>query len=200
MTLKSFFQNFESQADPNAEPPPRPGAMHAAVSISQDGGYDAGYASGWDDAVRASDERGERISAELERTVQDLGFSYHEALDQLRGQFLEALTGFLDTLMPDVIPQVFRAQLDALLAAQTGEPPEVEVVVSPDQLALFQRLLSDEVTASVSLVAEDTVARDQAYIRIAQRETLIDVGPLVTEFKTQIAAFGQANEEVRHAG
>ena len=201
MTLKDLFQEFDAGGAGSQSP--RTAPVPNVAEMPSDGGagsYDAGYKSGWDDAVRASEERGERVSAELERTVQDLGFSYHEALDQLRGQFLEVLTQFLDALLPGTLPQVFRTQLEAILADEADQSPEVEIVLSPEQVALFETLLTDDSATSVSFVAEGTLGLDQAYIRIGQRETLIDVGPLIKAFKDQVLAFGDTTNEVRHAG
>lgn len=199
--VKHLFQDFEVERPPaGGRASDLPSDASGSSKPSSGATYDAGYASGWDDATRAAEERGERISAELERTIQDLGFSYHEALDQLRGQFLDALSGFLDALLPSALPQVFRAQLESTLAEQTDQNPEIEIVLSAEQVPLFQALLPPDLTSTVSLVPEDTLAADQAYIRLDQRECLIDIRPMVEALKAQLQALSQPTEEVRHAG
>src|SRR6056297_1396940 len=153
MTIKNLFEDFRTSGDPvPEEDAPLTRQTCSAASIASDATFFAGDASGWDDACRASVERGERISAELERAIQDLGFSYHEALDQLRGQFLDAMAGFLDALLPEAIPDVLIFHLEAALSGQTDRNPGIEFVVSTGQLALFEGLIPDTLAHSVTLV------------------------------------------------
>lgn len=163
--------------------------------------FEEGYSSGWDDAVRAAEERGERISAEFERMVQDLGFSYHEALDQLRGQFLDALAGFLDALLPAALPDLVRAHLEAALSEHEPNELPIVLVVSHEQVSLFQSLIDDENRISIELQGEDSLSRDQAFFKISGQQTLMDFGSIVQSFREQIGALAQKTEEdTRHVG
>ena len=200
MKLDAFFQDF-STGSRTAEARPDGSMANPAESLDSDSStFDAGYASGWNDAVKAAEERGERISAELERTVQDLGFSYHEALDQLRGQVLDALSEFLDALLPETRIDILRTHIEDALASRTDEEGGTEVVVAPDQVALFKALLGHHATGAVDLVADETLEVDQAYIRTERDNLLIDIHPLIAAFKDQIEALRMPPEEARHAG
>ncbi|MEN8837451.1 MAG: flagellar biosynthesis protein, partial [Celeribacter marinus] len=50
-----------------------------AVEQARATGYEAGYKAGWDDAIAADESVRTKIGAELERNLQDLGFTFHEA-------------------------------------------------------------------------------------------------------------------------
>ena len=61
--------------------------------------FEAGYASGWEDAKDAETNARQRVEAEFERNVQSLAFTYHEAVDRVRGE----LVGFVEELVEVLI-------------------------------------------------------------------------------------------------
>ena len=79
--------------------------------------YDKGYSSGWDDATAAAARRNDAVTADLERAIQDMGFTYHEAVEQVRKEFRRFVRELLDTFLPSLAAHGLRDNLQARIEA-----------------------------------------------------------------------------------
>ena len=84
MTLQNLLETFEPRKDAAKKPPDQLSA--ADVEAIRSAAYEAGYASGWEDAQKADSEAQNRVTAEFERNIQNLVFTYSEAVDCVRGE------------------------------------------------------------------------------------------------------------------
>jgi flagellar assembly protein FliH len=163
--------------------------------------FEKGYTAGWDDALRAQSEDREAISTALVRSIEDLGFSYHEA----RAQLLVSVVPVLDAVARQIVPAALHDSLVPrvmeVLNAELDEAARrpVELVVAPSRARLLTDLLPPPGVLDVTVVAAPDLDADQAFYRIGQSETELDLSALSASITDAMAAFcHQAKKEIAH--
>ena len=200
MSIRDLLETFEVMEPAHSN---RVGApTRETLETVRTSAYEAGYASGWEDARLADGEAHTRVQAEFERNVEALSFTYHEAVDRVRGElktFIDALLSeFLPQILPDALREHLRAEL--LSAAEEGLDLPVEIVVSPDSADLVSELANGSFTVGIELIEDASLAEHQVFVRIAESEKEINLAPLISELKFQLGAMSELNNEVKAHG
>ena len=196
MSLRSLLEPFDGRKNASTGLEYAHQASAADIATARSEGFEAGYASGWEDA-QASDETARlRVAAEFERNIETLAFTYHEAVDLIRAELFTFIDAIIDSFLPPLLPELTRAHLrDTLRAAgDDGLAAPVEIVVSSDSHASVAEMLRDDFALDITLVEDATLAPDQVFLRIGQRETTIDLRPMVEMLRQQLSAVGKVAE------
>lgn len=200
MTLRDLLETFDGTraALPGTLQPPETEDIEAIRTAA----YEAGYSSGWEDALKADQDSRRRIEAEFERNIQNLAFTYHEAVDRVRGEmktFVEALIdGFLPEIMPDMLRAHVRSELLRIADAHAEAP--IEIVASPDCRALVAEMLEAEFSLDIRLVEDESLAERQVFVRIAETEVEVNLAPLVTALRAQFGALTKPDQDASRHG
>ena len=200
MTLRDLFEDFESGTPglvgSRQDPPERPAAPTDEDVRSE--GFEAGYASGWEDGERSMAERHGRISAEFERTIRDLGFTYHEALEQLQTQYVRMLEAFLDALFPAAVPELILEAVRHEMSERTASLAEgrMNIVAAPGMVPLLEKLVTEHFPDQVTITEEPSLAENQAFLRLGENELMIDFETFVQRLREQLAALGRENRDM----
>lgn len=157
--------------------------------------FENGYRAGWDDAVKAQSDDRSRISSAFGQHLQDLSFTYHEAYSQV----MNAMAPLLDEMVAALLPEMARATLGHHIVeqlqgmAQEIGALEVVVAVSPANVEAVSPLLEGEFSFPIQLVEDDTLADEQADIRLGQTEKQIDLGDLIASVSEAVDGFAHDN-------
>lgn len=152
--------------------------------------FEAGYSSGWEDAKEAEAKARQRVEAEFERNIQALAFTYHEAVDRVRGELAVFLEELVDVLIPSIVPELVREHLRAELLGLSDPLLElpVEIVASPDCRDWVAAMLTNDLSFEVQLVEDDTLGAHQVFLRTSKREVEVNMLPLISKLKSQLSA------------
>lgn len=190
MSLRSLLETFDGAVPRSSVSDAETSARDSSIAAEKSRAYEAGYASGWEDAHRSDDEAHLRVAAEFERNIETLAFTYHEAVDLVRAELAEFLDAIVESFLPPMLPDLTRAHLrDAL--RKLGEEQTVlpiEIVVSSDSLDLVEGMMSEDFSLDLSVVEDASLAPHQVFLRMGQRETAIDLAPLVDSLRSQLGA------------
>ena len=195
MTLQNLLETFQvrAQGDDTSE-----GAVDPkeAERIRTEG-FEAGYASGWEDAQSADKDTRQRIEAEFERNIQNLVFTYSEAVDCIRGELKSFLSAVVEGFLPEIVPDLTREHVrnELLKIADDLIEAPVEIVCSPDSRVLLEELLQGQTPLDIRLVEDASLAARQVYIRIAEREIEVNVAPLNEALRAQLRAVAETDQE-----
>ncbi len=95
--------------------------------------FDNGYQAGWDDSAAAFNEDQRRISGEFANNLQELSFTYHEALNRMSLSLEPMFEGLVRLVLPETLERGFGTrlveQLCELAGEQIGKPMQVLVPV-----------------------------------------------------------------------
>lgn len=160
--------------------------------------FEAGYQAGWDDAMKAQEDDKSRISAELGQNLQDMTFTYHEALSKLTTSFEPILSQVLEKLMPELQKAALGShileQISKLVKDAAGQP--IEIVVSPSNIEKIEELAGEALAAPFEIVGEASLGEGQAFVRVGMSEREIDLDAvLIGVSKAMTAFFHESKQE-----
>lgn len=193
MSLSQLLRNFDvpdmtpsaTSAPPEpATPTPLRADDPEAREDLRKRAYEEGYQAGWDDCMANDKARSERVSAALERSLQDLSFTYHEARQSLSGEIEGFLRTMLGVVLGDRMPDhLLAAALDlAPLAEETTEDAPLTLTVSPDEHDIVAHLIAERTGGpDISLKTESALAPGQAFVSCGDAERKIDLAGLRTQ-------------------
>lgn len=200
MSIRGLLETFEAtkladaQASSDTHDP--------SVEDVRAAAFEAGYASGWDDARSADDQARKRVQAEFERNVEAISFTYHEAVDRVRGELKNFIDALLTEFLPDILPIALREHIRAELLSISDSQTElsIEIVMAPNCAELVAELMESEFVAGIDLVEDKSLASNQVFVRIAEHEKEINLAPLISELRFQLGAMTDPNFEARKHG
>ena len=196
ITLEDFTQSRAS-LEPGADLQ-RDEALEAAERAA----YEQGYSAGWDDAIRAEEETQTRISAELSRNLQDLGFTFHEA----RSHVMRAIEPLLRDLVAKFLPAVAAESLGALvleqllpLADQSADGP-IDLMVPVGLSAKLEALLAGHTAIPVQIVEEPSLGEGQVLLRSGNLEKRIDLDDAISKVSDALSALYYTQDRSKSVG
>ena len=151
--------------------------------------FENGYQAGWDDAAKALRQEQAHIPAELARNLGDLSFTYAEA----HGDILKRLDPLLRGVMEQLLPQAAQASLGPRIAeeilhlARELGGGSCVITVAPGQVDRVAVALPTLAGLDLSVQSDDTLGPGQAFLRLAQRERMIDLDAVQTAFAQTLA-------------
>lgn len=158
--------------------------------------YDQGYRAGWDDAVQAQHSDQTQISAELARNLKSLSFTFADA----RQHVLDAMEPVLQDIVTRLLPAIARESLAPTilhslrpLAERASDSP-VEIVIHPSARMAVDAVLAQSNGPPAVVVEEPSLGEGQAFLRLGQSETRIDLDSAIAEISTALTNFFQLPE------
>ncbi|QUJ76308.1 hypothetical protein KDD17_15635 [Sulfitobacter albidus] len=164
--------------------------------------YEEGYQAGWTDAEKNVTEEQARVGAEFVHTLQDLSFTYHEALARLNRGLRPMFEQMVSTLLPRSVGPALQAHLvsELLTLTQTQTEGQVVLKVSDSDLMTIETLLEDaELKMPVSVEAEPGLAPNQLMLSLDTVEREINLDSVTQEIAAALSAFNfHAQTEPSH--
>lgn len=180
-----IFETAESAAK---EANPADGSALEDVRLAA---YEQGYSAGWEDASAAQSSEQSRIRSDLARNIQALGFTFHEA----RLHMLKALAPLMQGIVCQLLPEVARTALAPTvlqtlmpLTEQIADAP-VSLVLNPMARAPVEALLEQATSLPIKIVEEPSLSEGQAYLRLGDCETHIDLDRATADLTAAIRGF-----------
>jgi len=154
--------------------------------------FEEGYQAGWADATRALQTEQQRITSEFAQNIQDMSFTYHEALSKMTGTFRP----LMEQIVARILPKAAKAslmghiaqELNSLLENQIGGEPII--LVAPESLDAAKKLLASiQSDTSFKILAEPTLSAGQVYLKLGKTERELDLDTVTQGITDAIEAF-----------
>lgn len=189
--LYTEFSSFQSERGMDAP------LVDQAVQDARLEGFEAGYQAGWDDAVKARSDEGDRLTDDFVQTVQDFSFTYHEAYSKLSDSMQPLMTRFVTSVMPEVAKDGLYVQLADQIKnlVDTQSENAIAIAVSPQRKELISQILRNKVGVPFAIEEEPSLSNGQFYLRVSQQEREIDIDSVVEEVRNSINAFFQSSSK-----
>lgn len=153
--------------------------------------YEQGYAAGWDDATAMHARDQARLGAEIANNLQSLAFTYHEARAHVLRGIEPLLTLMTDRILPATVAAalgpVILETLRPLIATMSGPP--VTLLLNPAARATVEAQLAAVPGLPVILSEEPTLGEGQAWLRLGDTETRIDLDGALARITAAVHAF-----------
>ncbi|MGZ2259710.1 FliH/SctL family protein [Roseobacter sp. A03A-229] len=199
MSLSHRYRNFGGPKVPDTQ------ESNANVVVTEDQqleAFEKGYQAGWDDAVKAQADSVAKISAEFGQNLQDMSFTYHEALSKLTLSLKPVMTEIVEKLLPAMAQQTLGPQIvDQLLEMIKDQPHQpIEIVVAPSNVEAIQDIAEDKLKDPFEIVAEPSLAEGQAFVRIGEVERSVDLQAILSGVSDALTAFFHETEQEKNNG
>ena len=140
--------------------------------------------------------------AEFERNIQNLAFTYNEAVDRVRGELKTFVGALLNSFLPEMTSDLLREHVRAELLKLADELIDVpiEIVTSPDCAGLIGEMLQSDFSLKVELAEDESLAPSQVFVRVAEREVEVNLAPLLGALKDQFEAVSKPEKGINVHG
>ena len=174
-------------------------ALDAALGVDpndHDSIFEQGYKAGWDDATTSLEESRERIRADLEDNIRDLGFTYAEA----RTKMLSSMEPLVRELVETVLPRAAHETLGVRIMEEMRKGLQdhcnvpVTVKVAPTARAFVEDLLPQSPEVPITVIEAPFLAEGQVQMAVGKTESFIDLTGLLDEMSQQVAGFFELHE------
>ncbi|MCX7565769.1 hypothetical protein OS189_05395 [Sulfitobacter sp. F26169L] len=180
------FSPFEIDGQPaNPVPPER-------VEDQKLQAFEEGYQAGWTDAEKNHTSEQKNIGGEFLHTLQDLSFTYQEALARLNRGLRPMFEQMIATLLPQTTNAALRAhvieQLTELAATQTSA--QITLRISDSNLPMLEDLLEDvELKLPVLLAPDRSLSPNQLFVSLDTLEREVNLDAVCQEIISAMNAF-----------
>ncbi|MBO9407434.1 hypothetical protein J7399_08350 [Shimia sp. R9_1] len=187
MSVSHLFEDFGGIAEP------QPAPVEEAVGNEDEmlESFEQGYKAGWDDAINAKSEEHANMSAELERKLQDLSFTYHEAREAIVADMAPTIEKAIMTVLPELARQAIGALAVEQLNEIVRESSETPVVLSaaPDAFQPVIDVMPETPQFPVEVVRDESLGEGQIRFEFAERERLLDMSEVLDTVAEALKAF-----------
>lgn len=198
----SVSHRYRNLGGPKAPAEESVASSQEATEDQQLQAFENGYQAGWDDAVKAQADSVAKVSAEFGQNLQDMSFTYHEALSKLTLSIKPIMAGIVDKLLPAVARDALGPQIIEQLVAMIKDDPNqpIEIVVAPSNVDTINDLADGKLSEPFEVVAEPSLGEGQAFVRIGAAERSIDLDTVLTGVHDAMAAFFHEAEQENENG
>lgn len=163
--------------------------------------FEQGYSAGWEDAFEAQEKDQTRITGNLASSLEDLSFTYHEAMTQLLSSIEPVFRCLVDLALPTIMDRTIGyhivEQLCEMARNQASGP--ATLVVPVGIAASLSPILSQELPMAVKISEDATIGVGQAFLRVGSVERELDSTALMEAIRDAIDAFEyQTSEELKN--
>ncbi|MFD3188809.1 ABC transporter ATP-binding protein [Sedimentitalea sp. HM32M-2] len=164
--------------------------------------FEQGYTAGWDDAIRAQAEDQTRITGALGGNLEDLSFTYQEALAQMMSSVEPVFRALVESVLPQAMMQTVGLQIVeqcSEMARQQIEQP-VTLKVPPGAADAIEPALRQNLAMPVEIVESRDMGPGQVCLQIGDRERQIDSQLMLSSLQKSIDAFFHTATKVKENG
>jgi len=173
MAFSELLESFD--ADGTEQGSNRTEINQVALENERLASFETGYSAGWEDAVKAQADDQTRVSSDLAQNLQDMSFTYHEAVAHLN----KSIEPLLQDIVAKVLPQMAKETLGMQIVEQLAELARAQTGVQEP----------------FEITSEPSLGDGQAYIKFGPAEREIDTGQLIEGIQSAMTAFIHQNNK-----
>ncbi|WP_170425865.1 ABC transporter ATP-binding protein [Ruegeria arenilitoris] len=197
MSIAHLLEDFTLQANG--------GQLHVldedALEEQRLASFEQGYSAGWEDATQAQEGSRGQISADLAKSLEDMSFTYHEAVHRMAQSLEPMFQSLTKVVLPETLDLGFAArlveQLTDMARTQIGQP--MQVFVPEGCAAEVEGMIPEAISAPVQVVEDPSLDPGQARLKVGISQREVDCSGLLAAVDQAFQAYVfQAKEAVSH--
>ena len=164
--------------------------------------FEQGYSAGWEDALAAQARNTQVASEEFANNLNDLSFTYQEAVQHVVAGLVPFFEALAETLVPDALDAGFVQRIARQLSEAVGVngAAEVKVRCSPSRQPLLSSALPTLIDMPVSVVTDAAFQDDAVSIDFETSQRHFDLSELSDHVRQSIDAFAFQTKKDRANG
>lgn len=193
MSLVILLEDFGKPPPPAQPVTQSAGALDDSARLAI---FEDGFKAGWDDATAAQSEDMHRISSQFAQNLQDLSFTYHEAVSHVTKSIKPVLGQIVSVLLPQLADRAIGSQIveQLELLVQRSVHTEVKILTSSQDFDAITGLLSRDFGFPIRCEVSPEFMTGQAELVFADSEISVDCQEALTEIAALFDGFVYENE------
>lgn len=143
--------------------------------------FEKGYGAGWEDAAQAQEQSRGQVSAELCQSLQDMSFTYHEAVTRMSLSLEPMFQSLMQTVLPETVERGLAArlveQLCDMARAQIEQP--MLILVPQGRSEEVQALIPPELSPAPRVIEDPSLDPAQARLQVGISRRDVDCSALL---------------------
>ncbi|MES0825728.1 ABC transporter ATP-binding protein [Ruegeria sp. SCP11] len=163
--------------------------------------FEQGYSAGWEDAVQAQEQSRGQVSAELAKSLEDMSFTYHEAITRMTLSLEPMFQSLVNAVLPETLERSFAVrlveQMSDMASDQIGQPMQIFV---PTGCAIeVEDMLPQDLSAPTRVIEEPSLGAGQARLQVGILQREVDCSGLLASVAGAFDAYVfEAKEAENH--
>lgn len=163
--------------------------------------FEQGYSAGWEDAVQAQAQSRSQIAAELAKSLEDMSFTYHEAVSSMAQSLEPMFQSLTKAVLPETLDRGFAVrlveQLTDMARTQIGQPMQIFVPIG--RVDEVENLIPNELSSPAQVIEDSTLEPGQARLKVGISQREVDCRALLAAIDGAFQAYVfQAKEAVNN--
>ncbi|WP_170515783.1 ABC transporter ATP-binding protein [Ruegeria atlantica] len=163
--------------------------------------FEQGYSAGWEDALLAQEQSRGQVSDGLARSLEDMSFTYHEAVTRMTLSLDPMFQSLVNAVLPETLDRGFAArlaeQLTDMAQEQIGQP--MQIFVPEGRATEVEALLPQELSAPTRVIEDPSLEPGQARLQVGTSQREVDCSGLLAAVAGAFDAYVfEAKEAVNH--
>lgn len=161
--------------------------------------FEQGYSAGWEDAVQAQEQSRGQVSAELAKSLEDMSFTYHEAVNRMALSLEPMFQSLTQLVLPEMLDRGFAVrlveQLTDIARGRIGQP--MQIFVPSGRVNEVEDLIPAELSSPVQVIEDPSLEAGQARLKVGVSQREVDCSGLLAAIDQAFQAYVfQAKEAV----
>ncbi|MGR3617463.1 MAG: hypothetical protein ACU0BB_15680 [Paracoccaceae bacterium] len=197
MTLAHILDDF------TLSPNPKPLKLISEEILEEHrlSAFELGYSAGWDDSISSQENSADRVSEALLQSLQELDFTYQEALSEVTKSLSSFFEALVDKILPEIVSQaighIILEQLNAAAGSEANE--RFFLNVSAVDVSAVKAVLAETKYASTQIEVNPDLNPGQVCFRMNDGEREFDATKLLQSLRHAFAPINfQTNERVEN--
>ncbi len=163
--------------------------------------FEQGYSAGWEDAVQAQEQSRAKISTELSKSLEDMSFTYHEAVTRMTLSLEPMFQSLVNVVLPETLERGFAVslveQLTDMAREEIGQP--MQIYVPANRAVEVEEMLPPELSAPTRVIEDPSLDAGQARLQVGTSQREVDCSDLLASVAGAFDAYiFKAKEAVNH--
>ena len=153
--------------------------------------FEQGYGAGWEDATQAQEQSRGQISSELGKSLEDMSFTYTEAVTRMSLSLEPMFDSLTRLVLPEMIDRGFVAQvveqLTEMARAQVGQP--MHIMVPEGRAAEVEAMLPAVLSSPPKVIEDPALQPGQARLQVGISRSEVDCGAVLASVARAFDAY-----------
>ncbi|CAD0184324.1 hypothetical protein RUESEDTHA_01203 [Ruegeria sp. THAF57] len=153
--------------------------------------FEEGYSAGWEDALQAREQDRGEASATLAKSLEDMSFTYHEAIARMSTSLEPMFQSLMRTVLPETLDRGFAArlveQLTEFARDHIGQPMQVFV---PEGCAPeLESMVPESLSSATQVIEDPALEPGQARLQVGVFQREVDCSALLATISGAFDAY-----------
>ncbi len=153
--------------------------------------FEDGYGAGWEDAVQAQEKSRGQVSMELGKSLEDMYFTYHEAIARMSLSLEPMFQSLIQVVLPEMMERSFALRVTEQLCDMAREHMNqpMQIMVPEGRSEDVEALLPQDLSSKPRVVEDPALDQGQARLQVGTAAREVDCDAVLASIAQVFEAY-----------